>query len=111
MPPPHQPDEPGQLDRWLRRTHTITTWGRNTCGIGWLLFLCWIMWIRPDTLGPSRMIGGLALASITATCTVLWWMARVKMLERLERTIAGIDAAVPTAGPNGARPAAVRPLR
>ncbi len=31
------------------------------------------------------MIGGLALASVTATCTVLWWMSTLKLKERLDK--------------------------
>lgn len=108
-------DPPNRLDHWLRRSRLITLYGGRICGTGWLLFMCWTMWTQPERLGPARMVGGLALASATATCTVLWWMSNTMTLWRLDLlarapALAGHTGADHTAL-NGTRPHAVRSTR
>lgn len=95
MPPPDTASN--HSGPFLRRTQAICLYGGRVCGTGWLLFMCWVLWTRPDRLGPGRMIGGLALASITATCTVLWWLSTLRLKERLDGSLnaaTGLTAAV-----------------
>ncbi len=107
MAPPTPPNPPNHAGRFVDRTAVIARNLGRICGTGWLLFMCWVIWTHPDRLGPGRMIGGLALASVTATCTVLWWQATLKQKERLDQAsdttwLAAADSG-PAAGPNGAR--------
>ncbi len=107
MAPPDPPNPPDHAGKFVDRTATITRTVGRVCGTGWLLFMCWVMWTCPDRLGPGRMIGGLALASVTATCTVLWWQATLRQKERLDKAsdtswLAAVDSGQ-TDGPNRAR--------
>jgi hypothetical protein len=72
---------------FLHRGHTAARYGGRISGIGWLLLVCWIMWTQPERLGPTRMIGVIALGSITAMCTVLWCVFALELKTRLDATV------------------------
>ncbi len=97
------PSPPYHAERFARRTAPVTLYGARICGTAWLLFMCWVLWTQPDNLGPARMIGGLALASVTAACTVLWWLSTMKIKECLDRISEPIRIATTNGGQEGGR--------
>jgi hypothetical protein len=74
--PPRSPTATEQLGVFLARSILTVKIGLCLCGVGWLTMACWVAFTRPDRFGPARVVAALALLVATATCPVVWWLAR-----------------------------------
>lgn len=81
IPPDHETTDPVvDMNVWLRRSVAAARRLTYTCGLAWFSLLLWVLYTRPEDLGPQLLLPAIILGSLTIAGGIGWWHAKTHHL-------------------------------